>query len=326
MVQTVCESGALSKIGVKMSEFLVVGAGAIGTLVARQLADKGHAVRLVSRSGTDPKVPGVTAVAADAGDSTVLSRLAENTSAIFNCVNPPYHRWASDWPPVANALLAAAESSGAVLVTLSNLYPYGVVTAPMTPSTPMLANYEKAQVRAKMWNDALAAHESGRIRATEVRASDFIGPRSQSLLGERVIPNVLKGKACTVLGAADQPHSWTYINDVAATLIRCAERPDAWGRVWHVPTNPPRTQHQAIDDVADAAGLPHVKVKVLPSAMLRLLGLFSPLMRELPKTEYQFTAPFVIDDSATRSELGLEPTPWATVLKDTIAAYNTGAS
>ena len=73
--------------------------------------------------------------------------------------------------------------------------------------------------------------------------------------------------------------------------------------------------------MANAAGLPHVKVKVLPSVMLRVLGLFSPLMRELPKTQYQFTAPFVIDDSATRSELGLEPTPWGTVLNNTIAAY-----
>ena len=39
--------------------------------------------------------------------------------ALYNAVNPAYHRWATDWPPVAAALLTAAERSGAVLVTMS---------------------------------------------------------------------------------------------------------------------------------------------------------------------------------------------------------------
>jgi len=64
-----------------------------------------------------------------------------------------------------------------------------------------------------------------------------------------------------------------------------------------------------------------VKVSVVPNVALRVLGLFSQLVRELPKTMYQFTAPFVIDDSSTRTVLGLQPTPWSNVLNETIAAY-----
>jgi nucleoside-diphosphate-sugar epimerase len=41
-------------------------------------------------------------------------------------------------------------------------------------------------------------------------------------------------------------------------------------------------------------------------------------MRELPITMYQFEKPFIMDDSATRKELGLKPTPWKEVLAKTV--------
>ena len=304
-----------------MSKYLVVGAGAIGTLVAEQLSAQGHHVVIATRSGSGPNQSSTERVAMDASRADDMARLASGCDAIFNCVNPQYHRWPTDWPPIANSLLAAAESSRAVLVTLSNLYAYGKVTSPMTPDTPLAADYEKAQVRAQMWRDALAAHQAGRIRATEVRASDFIGPRAESHLGERVVPRVLSGRGCQVLGATDQPHSWTYVEDVARTLISCAQNPVAWGRVWHVPTNPPRTVQEAIDDLAESAGVTRVKVSTIPTTILHIMGLFSPLMRELPKIMYQFTAPFIIDDSATRAELHLQPTSWPEVLNKTLGFY-----
>ena len=302
-----------------MSMYLVIGAGAIGGRVAHSLASQNHQVVVVSRRGR--AVSAATSVAVDAADEIALSRLAQGATAIFNCANPAYHRWPTDWPPIAASGMAAAESSDATLVTLSNLYAYGHVVAPMTPHTPLGADYAKAQVRARMWTDALAAHQAGRLRACEVRASDFIGPGSQGVFGVRVIPRLLAGKSARVLGSLDQPHSWTYVEDVATTLVECARRPEAWGRVWHVATNAPRTQRQILDDLCDAAGVDRVRSNTAPPVLIRLLGLFSPTVRELPHTLYQFTAPFIIDDSATRAELQLAPTPWGEVLRETINEY-----
>ena len=107
---------------------LVIGAGVIGSQLAEMLAGQGHHVSVVSRRGSGPA--GVTHVAADAADAGAMARLAEGAAVIYNCVNPPYHRWPTDWPPIAASLLDAAERSGAVLVTLSNLYGYG----PAAPS------------------------------------------------------------------------------------------------------------------------------------------------------------------------------------------------
>jgi nucleoside-diphosphate-sugar epimerase len=222
---------------------------------------------------------------------------------------------------MAEALLEAAQSSQAVLVTLANLYPFGPPTGPMSPESPFLATYEKALVRAKMWHDALAAHQDDRIRATEVRASDFLGAGDQNVLGDRVVPRVLAGRSCQVIGDPDVEHSWTFTDDVARTLIACAASPAAWGRAWHVPSNPPRTQREAINDIANVAGVKPVKVTRIPTTALRLLGLFNPTIGELPTTVYQFSMPFVIDDHATREQFGLEPTPWREALATVIRSY-----
>lgn len=314
------ESSALLTQRSVMTDYLIIGAGAIGTAVAQQLAAEEHRVTIVSRRGTGPQSPGVTRESVDATRADRMTELARGKAAIFNCANPPYHRWVRDWPPIANALLTAAERSGAVLVTMSNLYAYGRPSGPMTPDTPFLADYEKAKVRARMWLDALDAHHAGRLRASEVRASDFIGPDSQSL-SQRALPRLLAGKSCQALGSADMVHSWTYTLDAARTLITCAQESAAWGGAWHVPTNAPRTQREVINDLADAAGVARVRVSVIPPAVLWTVGLFNPSVRELRHTNYQMTAPFIIDDATTRQILHLEPTPWPDVLTGTLGSH-----
>src|SRR5262245_44704291 len=132
---------------------VIVGAGVVGSRLARLLAqrvrqgvhpaDRQHggsatgesqgveSVRLISRRGSGPAVEGVELVAADASDAKRLTELTRGAVAIYNCANPQYHKWLTDWPPIASALLAAAEANGAVLVTLSNLYGYGPVDGPI---------------------------------------------------------------------------------------------------------------------------------------------------------------------------------------------------
>ncbi len=298
-------------------KYVVVGTGAIGTLVADQLAAAGHSVIAISRHAAPSKSRMVEHVAGDASDATFLARQAADAAAIFNCVNPPYHRWPQEWPPIAASLLHAAEGTGAVLTTLSNLYAYGVPTGPLTPETPLRATYAKGQVRGQMWLDAKAAHDANKIRATEVRASDFIGPTGFGIIN-RLVPSIVAGKNVQVLGNPEAPHSWTYTVDVAKTLIAAAQNKAAWGRAWHVPTNPPRTQRQVVEELAKAAGAAPVKASAVPNTLLRLLGIFNSEMREVLITMYQFEQPFIIDDTATRRELGLAPTQWEEVLQATV--------
>ena len=300
---------------------LVVGAGPIGSAVTRQLVAQGRRVRVVTRSGSGPDSPLVEKVAADAGDATRMVELAAGAGVIYNCVNPQYHRWATDWPPVAGALLAAAESSGAVLSTTANLYVYGEVDARMTEQTPLKGGYTKAQVRIRMWQDALAAQQAGRIRATEARGADYVGPGSESHLGDRTIPKLLAGKNLQVLGSPDTLHTWTYTEDMAMTLVALGSDERAWGRAWHVPSALECTQREAIARLAEMAGVPMPKVGTIPGVLLKALGLVQPMMRELPEVAYQLDQPFVMDSSAAQHELGLVPTPADDVLRAILSAY-----
>ena len=300
---------------------LVVGAGPIGSAVVRRLVAGGDSVRLVTRSGSGPDLPGVERVAADAGDAARLTELASGAAAVYNCANPAYHRWVTDWPPIATALLAAAEASGAVLVTCSNLYGYGPVQGPMTEDMPLAAQFTKGRVRAQMWQDALAAHQAGRVRVTEARGSDYVGPGADGHLGDRTIPKLLAGKKVSVMPSADSLHTWTYTEDMAATLVALGTDERAWGRAWHVPSALTATQRDVLGRLAVLAGAPAPRIATYSPLLLKALGVVSPMIRELPEVAYQLENDFVLDSSAAQDELGLVPTPADDVLAAILVPY-----
>jgi nucleoside-diphosphate-sugar epimerase len=302
---------------------VIVGAGAIGWLTALELAESGNRVTVVTRSGGEPEHPAITRVALDATDADALTGVAAGARALYNCANPPYHRWTTDWPPLATALIAAAERTGAGLVTMGNLYSYGRVDAPMTEETPEVPNGTKGTVRRGMWADALAAHRAGRIRATEARASDFFGPRTEqtSYLSRAVFPAVKHGKTVRMpQGDVTVPHSWTFVRDVATTLATLGTDDRSWGELWHVPTSPARSIIEVTADVAEIAGVQPPKATVLPGLVLSTAGVFVPFVRELRETRHQFDRPFVIDSSKAERTFDLQPTPWRKALAETLAA------
>lgn len=303
-----------------MSLHVVLGKGPVGSTLADRLVGQGHRVRVLSRSG-GASTGAVEHRAVDAADTDALAAAARGAAAVYNCANPPYDKWVEQWPPMASALLTAAERAGAVLVTMGNLYGYGPVDGPLTEDLPLAAPGTKGQVRARMWAQCLAAHEAGRVRVTEARASDFVGPRvlADGHLGERVVPKVLQGKGVLVIGAADQPHSWTSIGDVATALTVLGTDDRAWGRAWHVPTAPPVSQREAVAGLCRAAGVAPVPVRTVPHLLLRAVGLVVPLVRELEEVRYQFVRPFVLDSSAFTATFGATATPLEQTWEQTVA-------
>lgn len=303
-----------------MAFHVVVGKGPVGVATATLLAERDHRVRVISRTGGTSH-GAVEHVALDVtADPGRLIELSKGAAAIFSCAAPPYHLWVRDWPPLATALLDAAEQSGAVLVLTNNLYAYGPVDGAMTEDLPLAATTRKGRVRAKVWQEAVQRHDAGRIRVAEARAADFIGPgvTANGHLAQRVVPQLLRGRTAGVLGDTDAPHSWTFVPDVARTLARLAEDERAWGKAWHVPTAEPYSTRTAVERMCRIAGVAPVRVTATPWWLLGLLGLFSPTLRELGEVRYQFDRPFIVDSSAYSSAFGERPTPVEEALASTV--------
>lgn len=316
-----------------MARHVVLGKGPVGSAVAAHLATQGHEVLLLSRSGGAPSpevapwsshgLPDdVTCEAVDALDAARLAAAARGADAVINCAAPPYHRWPQEWPPLAAAVLAAAERTGAVLVTAGNLYGYGAGTGLMTETSPLRSTERKGLARAQVWAEAERRHRSGALRATEVRGSDYVGPGAvQSHAGRRMLAPLLAGRTVRPIGSVDQPHSWTYLPDFAAALAAAATREAAWGRAWHAPSPEPRTFRELVTAFARAAGVPQPRLAPLSVRTVRALGLVSPLLRELAAVGHQLTAPFVMDSTDSQEVLGVTPTPWPTIVEETLTAW-----
>ncbi|MEU1308056.1 NAD-dependent epimerase/dehydratase family protein [Streptomyces cinnamoneus] len=302
-----------------MNLHVVIGFGPAGAATARLLAGQGQPVRVVTTSGRSPE-PGIEHVACDASDSERLIAAVQGATAIYHCAAPPYHRWADAWPPLASSVCAAAEATGAVLVMLGNLYGYGPVDGPLTEELPLAATGHKGRVRAAAWERARKLHEQGRIKAVEVRASDFFGPgvTDGGHLAARAVPRLLRGKPVSALGDPDAPHSWTYLPDVARALVEVAGEERAWGRAWHVPTEPALSTRQMADRLAAQSGSGPVAVRRLSPAVLGVASVFSPLLRELKEIRYQFDRPFVVDASAYEAAFAVRATPVDEQVKATV--------
>lgn len=302
-----------------MSFIVVTGAGAAGLPTARQFADAGERVRQITRSGRGVDHPLVELVAADITDADRLTELTEGARVLVNCAVPPFPRWAVDLPPMAAALLTAVERTGADYVMLGNTYGYGPVQGPMTEDLPMAATTVKGRVRAQMWLDALAAHEAGLVRVTEVRSAAFLGPGPVGAYAMFVASAVLAGEIASYPGDLDAPHSWNYTEDIARTLVAASREDRAWGRAWHVPATSSVSVRVLSERLAELAGVAAPRLRRLHRENLIEMARTQPMFGELLEMLYSNESPHVLDSTYTEAVLGVRPTPLDLVLRETLA-------
>ena len=302
---------------------VVLGAtgGAGGALVS-ELAGRGHRVRAVSRKPTADLPEGVEQLAADAADPAQTRTACAGATVVYHCVQPPYQRWAAEFPPLTQSIADAAAAAGARLVYADNLYAYGPVHGPITEDLPALATTKKGRIRALMAERLLAAHRSGTLQVAIGRSSDYYGPGgANSVVGDILFGAATKGNRARWMGRMDVPHSLNYLQDVARALITLGARPEALGEVWHLPAAEPVTGREFVELIAAALARP-VKVTATSRLALRTAGLFDPRARESAEMLYQWERPFVLDASKFQRAFGpLEPTPHPQAVATTVAWF-----
>jgi nucleoside-diphosphate-sugar epimerase len=302
---------------------VVLGAsGGLGSAVVWQLVQQGKLVRAVSRSAERFDLGHrVEVVRGDITDPAQMRLICQGASVIYHCANAPYPEWTKALPPMMDAVIMMAETSGAKVVYGDNLYMYGQVSGLITPELPDRATGKKGLVRSKIAAQLMAAHRSGRIQATIGRASDFFGPGVlNSMMGEVVFQALVEGKTLNLIGKLDVPHTYTFIEDFAKGLVTLGEREEALGEIWHIPSAETLTTQQFLNLIfAEAQQTP--KLRIASPLMLNFLGLFSKMMCELKEISYEFEQPFVVDHQKYERVFGSDPTPHREAIQRTISWF-----
>lgn len=290
-----------------MTQTILGAGGAIGTPLARELRKHTDRVRLVSRNPravnpTDELFP------LDAQDFSGIDRAVSGSAVVYVTIGFEYKLavWRNLWPPFMQAVIEACAKHQARLVFFDNMYLYASEAVPhMTEDSPIAPSSEKGKVRAQLHRMIFDAVKAGRLKALVARSADFYGPENRaSALQIMVADNFKKGKKAQAFGNIDKVHTYTYTPDAARATAQLGNTPDAFGQVWHVPTTRARwTNRQWIECIAREMQQ-EARVQVVPAWMLKLLGLFIPIMREFPEMLYQYEQDYVFDSARFEKRFG----------------------
>jgi nucleoside-diphosphate-sugar epimerase len=286
---------------------VVFGHGPVGQAVASRLVAGGNEVIVAQRSRPGI-LSGARFAACDLLDREAVFAAAEGAEHIVLAAGFAYTSkvWAAAWPTAMTNVIEATRSTGARTVFVDNLYMYGPQHTPLREDMALTRAGRKPRVRAeitRLWQQATD------IRFAALRAPDFYGPGVlQSHLGDQAFGNLAKGKPAMLLASPDIPHDFAYVPDIARAVVTLLDAPDdAYGQAWHVPSAPTTTPRRILNIGARAIGVP-ARITTLPSALLPVAGLFSPMLGEMSEMQFQWDRAYQVDASKFANRFGAEAT------------------
>ena len=310
-----------------MAKIALLGAaGAMGGSIADALRKEGTPYRVVGRSdaslrqsfGRDPLAE-IKGWNPDDGAS-VRQALAGVESAIY-LIGVNY--WQFELHPILmkEALDGAVAAGVQRMLLVGTVYPYGrPQAATVNEDHPRNPHTFKGKMRKEQEDLLFAAHAAGRIEACELRLPDFYGPHVEKSFLWSAFQAAKNGGRAQLVGPIDTPHQFVFVPDVGPIVARLLRTGDAWGRAWNYAGSGTATQRELVEKIFAAAGTP-VKLMVAGKTMLRAMGFFSPLMREMVEMHYLQTNPVLLDDSRLQRLLGgLDRTLYEEGIRQTLAS------
>lgn len=297
--------------------------GAIGTELAKALRTYTSDIRLVSRN---PKKvnPGDELMSADLMNLADVEKAVEGSSIVYVTVGFTYSLkiWKANWPKFIGEVIQACKDQNSKLVFFDNIYMYDPdYLGRMTEETPINPKSEKGKIRAEIAGMIMDEVRAGNLTALIARSADFYGPgiKKTSLMTELVFNNLITGKKAYWLGSVNYKHSFTYTPDAARATALLGNTEDAFNQVWHLPTSPdPFTGKQWIEAIAGELHVaPHYTVA--SKFMVRLMGLFVPVMKEMIEMIYQNDRDYVFDSGKFEKRFGFKPTPYLDGIREIVA-------
>jgi len=296
--------------------------GAIGRELAKTLKEYTNNIRLVSRN---PKKVNDTdeLFSADLLNSDEVDNAVEGSSVVYVTIGFPYSLkvWKNSWVKFMSYVIDACKKHNAKLVFFDNIYMYDKnYLNGMTEDAPINPPSEKGKIRTEVAEMVMKGIESGELKALIARCADFYGPgiEQNSVLTEIAFKPLSKGKRANWFVSGDFKHSFTYTIDAAKATAMLGNTEDAYNQVWHLPTaKNPLTGKKWIEAIANEFGT-KPKIQIVSVFMLRILGLFVPVMKEIIEMLYQYDRDYVFDSNKFEKRFNFKPTPYLQGIKEIV--------
>lgn len=304
----------------------ILGAGGpIGIELAKALKDYTSEIRLVSRN---PKKVNTSdeIMTADLLKKDEVNKAVKGSSVVYLTAGLTYKYkiWKESWPTIMSNVIAACKEHKCKLVFFDNIYMYDPhYLDDMTEETPINPVSKKGKVRAEIVKMIMDEVEAGKLTALIARSADFYGPGidETSILTETVIKPLSQNNKANWLSSVNYKHSFTYTPDAGKATAILGNTDDAYNQVWHLPTasNPP-TGKEWIEAVAKELDV-KPKYQTAPKFLVRGMGLFMPIMKELVEMMYQYDRHYVFDSSKFEKRFEFKPTPYEKGIKETVEEF-----
>jgi len=290
---------------------IIGSGGTIGLPLAKELAKYTDKIRLVSRNpkkvnDTDEIFP------LDVSDLSGINHAIAGSEVVYVTIGFEYRLkvWRKTWPPFTEAVINACKAHNAKLVFFDNVYMYAKSAIPhMTEDSTWQPPSKKGEIRKRLDEMILHEVENKNLTAMIVRSADFYGSDiNKSVFGQTVVTNLMKGKSAQVFGNIDKIHTYTFTPDAAKATALLGNTPDAYNQIWHLPTtNEKLTNRQWIELVANEL-MVKPRIQKIPIFMLYLLGVFIPLLKEIPEMMYQNELDYFFDSSKFENRFSIKAT------------------
>jgi nucleoside-diphosphate-sugar epimerase len=307
-------------------------AGVIGQSIASALRSQGQPYRVVGRSegslhkafGRDPLAE-IVVWNPDSPQSVRTAASAIETLIYLVGVN----YWQFELhPQLMQKTLDGAIAAGVrQIVLIGTVYPYGKAqSAVVREDHPRNPHTFKGRMRKAQEDLLMQAAADGRIQATVLRLPDFYGPGVEASLIHGAANVAVNGGTADLVGPIERPHEFVFVPDVGPVVVKLAKTPAAYGKIWNLAGVGATTQLDLVREMERQVGHT-IERRVAGKTMLRLIGIFKPLMREMVEMHYLLTDPLIMDDTALQQLIGpIHKTPYAEGIRRTLAALESKRS
>lgn len=212
-----------------------------------------------------------------------------------------------------------AEKQRAKIALVDNIYAYGrQSTNRITEETRKEPQTKKGKICLAMENKL----KESNIPSLIVHLPDLYGPNAENTILYETLKNVAQGKKANFVGNMQVKREFLYTVDGAKAMVELALRDDTYNQNWNVPAVHTITGEELVKILRDITGYKK-GIRTVSKGMIRLIGIFSPSMKEVVEMLYLTERPVILSGEKYEKEIGTLPrTSYRVGLEETIIWMN----